>query len=60
MTKAKPPVAESLTFDLFCSTVMEKRIIHNERLSLLSHLLKKFIVIVNEAGGGDVHIKVRA
>ena len=58
MPKVKPPVTEpsvyDKAFDLFCSTVMDERIIHNEEILLLSYLLKKFIVIVNEVGGGNV------
>ena len=47
----KPPVTEPTVydkaFDLFCLNFMEKRIIHNRELLLLSYLLKKFIGIVN-------------
>ena len=58
MTKAKPPVTEPTVydkaFDLFCLNMMEKRIIHNKEILLLSYLRKKFIGIIKDVDGSDV------
>ena len=58
MKNAKLPVTEPTVydkaFDLFCLNFMEKRIIHNKEILLLSYLLKEFYGIVNEVDGSDV------
>ena len=48
------PVVYDKAFDLFCADIVQKRIIDDKEILLLSCLLKRFISYIKEVDGVDV------
>ena len=51
--ESEPSISEK-AFDLFSLSMIDKKIIQNKGILLLSYLLKKFVELVRDLGGDTV------